>query len=77
MTIQEKLIALLVIFITVWQVSLTGDQTRAERCFLGFLAPATCTRGNKARQSLYFLALGSVVWIAQSRKKEQVKKPEE
>ena len=77
MTTQEKLIALLVTFIAVWQVSLTGDQTRAERCLLGFLAPSTCTQGEKARQSLYFMALGAVVWIAQSRKKEKVHKPEE
>ena len=73
MSIQQKLVALVVTFIAVWQVSLTGDQTRAGRCFL---ASSPCTRGDRARTNLYFLALGSVVWIAQSRKKEQVKKPE-
>ena len=72
MPIPQKLIALLVTFIAVWQVSLTGDQTRVGRCFL---APS-CTQGDKARTNLYFLALGSIVWIAQSRKKEQLKKPE-
>ena len=75
MTSNEKLIALLVCLIAVWQVSLTGDQTKAdptkgERCFLHFLDPSPCTRGKWARHSLYFLALGSAVWIVQSRKKE-------
>ena len=75
MTSNEKLIALLVCLIAVWQVSLTGDQTKAdptkvERCFLQFLDPSPCTRGKWARHSLYALALGSAVWIVQSRKKE-------
>ena len=70
MTIKEKLIALLVTFIAVWQVSLAGDQARAVRCFLHFLDPSPCTQGKKARQCLYFMALGSAVWILQSRKKE-------
>ena len=75
MKINEKLIALLLCLIAVWQVSLTGDQTKAdptkgERCFLHFLDPSPCTRGKWARHSLYFLALGSGAWIVQSRKKE-------
>ena len=70
MTSNEKLIALLVCLIAVWQVSLTGDQTKGERCFLHFLDPSPCTRGKWARHSLYFLALGSGAWIVQSRKKE-------
>jgi hypothetical protein len=73
--INEKLIALLVTLIAVWQVSITGDQTKAdpakgERCFLHFLDPSPCTRGKWARQNLYALAIGSAVWIVQSRKKE-------
>ena len=70
MTIKEKLIALLVTFIAVWQVSLTGDQGRADRCFLHFLDSSPCTQGKRARQSLYFMALGSAVWILGSRKKD-------
>ena len=70
MTIKEKLIALLVTFIAVWQVSLTGDQGRADRCFLHFLDSSPCTQGKRARQSLYFMAIGSAVWIVGSRKKD-------
>ena len=75
MTRNEKLIALLVCFIAVWQMSLIGDQTKAdptkgERCFLHFLDPSPCTRGKWARHSLYALALGSAVWIVGSRKKD-------
>ena len=70
MTTKEKLIALVVTLIAVWQVSLTGDQGRADRCFLHFLDPSPCAQGKKARRSLYFMALGSAVWIAQSRKKD-------
>ena len=75
MKINEKLIALLVALIAVWQVSLTGDQTKAdltkgERCFLHFLDPSPCTRGKWARHSLYALVLGSAVWIVGSRKKD-------
>ena len=70
MTIKEKLIALLVTLIAVWQVSLTGDQGRADRCFLHFLDSSPCTQGKRARQSLYFMAIGSAVWIVGSRKKD-------
>ena len=69
MTIKEKLIALLVTLIAVWQVSLTGDQTKGERYFLHFLISSPCTQGKRARHSLYSLALGSAVWIVGSRKK--------